>query len=142
MNALTQFDTRMLNRALVGFDRLFDNFEIKYAQQVNSNYPPYNVIKHDDNNYAIELAVAGFKRSDINIELENNVLTIRTINTEPKTTTGTYLWHGLSSRSFVRQFTLTDDLVIKGACLEDGVLKIGLEHVVPDEKKPRQIPIN
>ena len=139
---MTNFDVKLLNRALVGFDHFFDAFEARHANQLNTNYPPYNVVKFGENDYIIEMAVAGFKRDEITIELENNVLSIRGIKRDQKQDTTQYIYHGLGARGFHRQFTLHSDLVVKDANLEDGILKVLILHVIPDEKKPRQIPIN
>jgi len=139
---MTNFDIKLLNRALVGFDHFFNNFETRHANQVNTNYPPYNVIKFGENDYIIEMAVAGFKRDEITIELENDVLSIRGVKRDQKEDTTQYLYHGLGARGFCRQFTLHNDLIVKDAQLEDGILKVLILHVVPENKKPKQIKIN
>lgn len=136
------FDVRLLNRALVGFDDFFNAFETRHANQLNTNYPPYNVIKFGENDYIIEMAVAGFKRDEITIELENDVLSIRGVKREDKTNATQYIYHGLGSRGFQRQFTLHNDLVIKDANLEDGILKVLILQVIPENKKPKLIKIN
>jgi len=136
------FDVRLLNRALVGFDNFFDAFETRHANQLNTNYPPYNVIKFGENDYIIEMAVAGFKREEITVELEKEVLSIRGAKRDQKVDTTQYIYHGLGGRGFQRQFTLHSDLVIKDAQLEDGILRVLILHVIPEEKKPRQIKIN
>jgi molecular chaperone IbpA len=136
------FDVRLLNRALVGFDDFFNAFETRHANQLNTNYPPYNVIKFGENDYIIEMAVAGFKRDEITIELENDVLSIRGVKRDQKPDTAQYIYHGLGSRGFQRQFTLHNNLVIKDAILEDGILKVLILHVIPEDKKPKLIKIN
>jgi len=138
---MTHFDVKLLNRALVGFDNFFDAFETRHANQLNTNYPPYNVIKFGENDYIIEMAVAGFKRDEITIELEKDVLSIRGAKRDQKVDTQ-YIYHGLGARGFQRQFTLHSDLVIKDAQLEDGILKVLILHVIPEDKKPKQIKIN
>lgn len=139
---MTNLDVKLLNRALVGFDHFFHNFETRHASQLSTNYPPYNVIKFGDDDYIIEMAVAGFKRDEITIELESDVLSIRGVKRDQKTDTTQYLYHGLGTRGFHRQFTLHSDLVVKDAHLEDGILKVLILHVVPESKKPKQIKIN
>jgi len=139
---MTNFDVKLLNRALVGFDHFFDAFEARHANQLNTNYPPYNVVKFGENDYIIEMAVAGFKRDEITIELENNVLSIRGVKQDQKQDTTQYIYHGLGARGFHRQFTLHSDLVVKDANLEDGILKVLILHVIPENKKPKQIKIN
>lgn len=143
MNALTRFDTQSLNRALVGFDRMFDTFETRFANQLNSNYPPYNVVKTDDDHYSVEIAVAGFKRSEITVEVEQEQLTIKGERSKDAAADETvhYLHRGLSARGFVRQFALAEHMVVKGATIQDGILKVNLERVIPEEKKPRLIDI-
>ena len=136
------FDVKLLNRGLLGFDEFFQAYERRHANQLNTNYPPYNIIKFGENDYIIEMAVAGFKREEIAIELENDVLTIRGAKRDQKADTPHYLYHGLSARGFQRQFTLHSDLIVKDAQLEDGILKVLILHVVPENKKPKQIKIN
>ena len=142
MTQVTRFDTQALNRALVGFDRLFDGFETRFANQLTNNYPPHNVVKTDDTHYVIEIAVAGFKKSEIAVEIEQEILTVRgsseTLN-EP--TTRQYLHRGLSSRDFERSWQLAEHMVVKGAEIQDGILTISLEYVIPEEKKARVIDI-
>lgn len=140
MNQLTRFDTAALNRALIGFDTLFDAFEKKFASQNQSNYPPYNVVKFSENDYAIEIAVAGFRKDDISIELANEQLTISgTRNREDEEVT--YLHRGLGGRDFVRIFPLAEHIIVKGAVIENGILRIDLERIVPEALKPRMIDI-
>ena len=142
MNALTRFDTQSLNRALVGFDRLFDTFESRFANQLSTNYPPYNVVKTDDDHYGIEVAVAGFKKDEISVEVDQDQLTIKGESATPnESATRQYLHRGLSSRDFVRQFTLAEHMVVKGAEIRDGILTISIERVIPEDKKPRLIDI-
>ena len=142
MNALTRFDTQALNRALVGFDRLFDTFDTRFANQLNTNYPPYNVVKTDDDHYSVEVAVAGFKRDEITVEVDGDQLTIKgESSTTNESTARQYLHKGLSSRDFVRQFTLAEHMIVKGAEIQDGILSIVIERVIPEDKKPRLIDI-
>ena len=126
----------------MGFDDFFHTFETRHANQLNTNYPPYNVIKFGENDYIVEMAVAGFKRDEITVELENDVLSIRGVKQDQKTDTPQYIYHGLGARGFQRQFTLHADLIVKDAHLEDGILKVLIIHVVPENKKPKQIKIN
>lgn len=145
MTQVTRFDTNslaQLNRALVGFDRLFDTFESRFANQLSTNYPPHNVVKVGDNHYAIEIAVAGFKKHEINVEVEQEVLTVRGESETPnESTTRQYLHRGLSSRSFERSWQLAEHMVVKGAEIKDGILTITLEYVIPEDKKARVIDI-
>jgi len=118
-----------------GFDSLFDSINTPQKQQ---SYPPYNVIKKGDNHYFIEIAVAGFKDSDINLTLEKGVLTVE--GTRPLTDTVTdYVHKGISNRDFTRSFTLADTIKVVGADIVDGLLLIGLENDIPEEEKPQTI---
>jgi molecular chaperone IbpA len=102
------------------------------------NYPPYNIVKRDENNYTIELAVAGFGQSDIDIEMENGKLTVRgSIKTEEAE--DNFLFRGIANRAFSRAFALNDEVEVKDAELFNGMLKIFLERLIPDAKKPKKI---
>ena len=122
----------------IGLDRTFSLLE-RAAEAPSINYPPYNIIKEDDEHFRIELAVAGFDRSELKVSKEKNVLTI-----EGKKESGedeSYLHKGLASRSFKRSFTLADDVQVVGGDLKNGILIINLERVVPEEDKPQLIEI-
>jgi molecular chaperone IbpA len=139
---LTRFDTTALNKALVGFDRLFDTFETRFANQLSTNYPPHNIIKTDDTHYQIEIAIAGFKKNEISIEVEQEILTVKgESETSNENTVKQYLHRGLSSRSFVRSWQLAEHMVVNGAEIKDGILTINLEYIIPEEKKARVIDI-
>jgi len=145
MTQVSRFDTNslaQLNRALVGFDRLFDGFESRFANQLATNYPPHNVVKLDETRYAIEIAVAGFKRHEIAVEIEQEVLTVRGDSETPnESTSRQYLHKGLSSRNFERSWQLAEHMVVEGAEIKDGILTINLKYVIPEEKKARVIDI-
>lgn len=142
MTALSRFDTAALNKALVGFDRLFDTFESRFANQLSTNYPPHNIIKTDDTHYQIEMAVAGFKKNEITVEIEQDMLTVKgETETLNESTTRQYLHRGLSSRNFVRSWQLAEHMIVNGAEIKDGILTITLEYVIPEEKKARVIDI-
>jgi molecular chaperone IbpA len=139
---LTRFDTTALNKALVGFDRLFDTFETRFGNQLSTNYPPHNIVKTDDTHYQIEIAVAGFKKHEISVEVEQDMLTVKG-ESESSTDTNTrqYLHRGLSSRNFLRSWQLAEHMVVNGAEIKDGILTISLEYIIPEEKKARVIDI-
>lgn len=138
---LTRFDTQALNRALVGFDRLFDGFETRFANQLSTNYPPHNIVKTDDTHYVIEIAVAGFKKNEIAVEIEQEMLTVRGSCETNESSLRQYLHRGLSSRDFERSWQLAEHMVVQGAEIQDGILTINLEYVIPEEKKARIIDI-
>ena len=140
MNALTRFDTQALNRALIGFDQLFNDVERRFANSVQNNYPPYNVLKHDDNTFEIEVAVAGFDREDITIEVDQNLLTIRG-QRQKDDDASKYLHRGLAARDFERSFTLADHIIVGDAELTNGILRVKLTREIPESLKPRLIAI-
>lgn len=140
MNALTRFDTtalQQLNRAIIGFDRLFTD-----RAYSNQTYPPYNIIKRGEDNYEIEIAVAGFQLSEVDVEVDNNQLIIRGNKLEDETVeTAEYLHRGLANRSFERNFTLAEHMQVGNAGIKDGVLRIAITRVVPEALKPRKITV-
>ena len=140
MNALTRFDTNALNRALIGFDTLFTDVERRFANQVQNNYPPYNVLKHDEDHFEIEIAVAGFDREDITIEVDQNQLVIKGQRFK-EDDVSKYLHRGLAARDFERAFTLADYMEVGDAELTNGILRVKLARIVPDALKPRLIAI-
>ena len=139
MNTTTRrINTDLLNDPFfVGFDKMFD--KMHNMNRVNtSNYPPYNLIKADEDTYLIELAVAGFDEEDFDVELHDGVLTIKADVSDNELET-TYLHKGIAARSFERKFTLADTIQVEGASLHQGMLTIRLKNVIPDEKKPKKI---
>ena len=141
---LRSFDIPSIHKFAVGFDGIFDELMRINAQQVNTNYPPYNIVKHSEDAFAIELAVAGFREGDINITLEKNVLTIKGEQTESLDELEKdveYLHRGISARNFDRTFTLADYVEVIGASAENGILRIELERQVPEEQKPKTVAI-
>ena len=135
-----------LRPVTIGFDNVFDHFERMFDHQFDSisvpNFPPYNIVKTGDNKYDVELALAGFNKKDIEIEVAEGVLTIKSVKDKDTGSTDEHtLYKGISQRNFTRKFTLADDIVVKGAELKDGMLTISLERIVPEEKKPQLITI-
>ena len=124
----------------VGFDDLFDHFNNQLEIKQTPSYPPYNINRIDDLNYQIEMALAGFSKTDIDIKYADNQLTIKSVDSEDKEEKET-LHRGISKRKFSRTFTLAEDMKVDGAELKDGMLLIELEKIVPEEKKPRTIDI-
>jgi molecular chaperone IbpA len=140
MNAITRFDTQSLNRALIGFDQLFNNVERRFANQVQNNYPPYNVLKHDDNHFEIEIAVAGFEKEDIKIEVDQDQLIIKGQRLKDEDS-DKYLHRGLAARDFERSWTLAEYMEVGDAELTNGILSVKLTRIVPEALKPRLIAI-
>ena len=124
----------------VGFDNIFDHFNLHLENTRSVNYPPYNINKIDDFNWNIEIALAGFSKKDIDVSTAENQLTIKSIESDEKDDKDT-IHRGISKRQFTRSFTLADDVVVNGAELKDGMLTIELEKIVPEEKKPKTIKI-
>ena len=125
----------------VGFDGFFNRLSNMDIAQ--SGYPPYNIRKLNELQYVVELALAGFSKSDIEVEVTDGTLTIRTVTTKDSGADNdeNFVHRGIAKRTFSRQFNLSDDIIVKNADLKDGMLIVNLERVIPDEKKPRLIPI-
>ena len=141
-NTLSLIDNfNQLTPYAVGFDRVFDNLS-RYVDNnaTSTGYPPYNIRKEGDYNYVIEMALAGFAREDLEIEVADGVLTIRSVK-EKSDDDVSNIYRGISYRKFVRKFTIADDIVVNGAKMENGMLSVDLERVVPEEKKPRLIEV-
>lgn len=135
-------DVPQLFRYGVGFDRMFDRIdEVLRINQANTNYPPYNLIRVSDDQYLIEVAVAGFKQGEVSIEVKEDELTIEGKHTEVEGDDRDYVHRGISGRNFTRIFKLAEHVEVVGACQENGVLSIQLERKVPEAKKPKQIAI-
>ena len=127
----------------VGFDDVFNHFESMFDyDMVNvSNYPPYNIVKTGDNKYDVEVALAGFNKKDINVSVENGMLTIESKEDKSKDKDGEVIHKGISKRYFKKSFTIADDVEVKGAELKDGLLKVSLEKIIPESKKLKTISI-
>ena len=140
-NALSLFDHfNTLTPYTVGYDRIFDNL----ARYVDNNttstgFPPYNIRKDGENNYVIEMALAGFGKKDIEVEVADGTLSIRSV--KENVDDDSNLYRGIAYRNFERKFTIADDVMVNDAKLENGMLSIALERIVPDEKKPRLITV-
>jgi len=129
----------------VGFDDVFDHFESMFDSDFRLptvNYPPYNIVKTGTNKYDIEVALAGFGKKDIDVSVENGVLTIESkVEEKDKDEDGNTIYKGISKRYFKRSFTIADDVEVKGAELKDGLLKVSMEKIVPESKKLKSIEI-
>ncbi len=130
----------------IGFDDMFDQFESMLGNGglVQNNYPPYNIRKVGNEKYAIELAIAGFNKNDVEIEYEDKLLTVKTkkVQKTVEKDSNEMIHRGISQRSFSRSFTIADDVEVKGADLKDGLLTISCEKIIPEQKKKKQIPIS
>jgi len=141
MNQLVRFDTNALNKALLGFDSLFDNFEHRFANQINNNYPPYNIIKKDENNYELEVAVTGFAPEEVTVEIDQNQLIVKGERKREDDADTLDLHRGLATRDFSRVWTLAEHMEVDAGTIKNGVLRIALERVVPEALKPRVLKI-
>ena len=146
-NIFDHFDRNLLTPYAVGFDRVFDrlnNYVVHQNHMTPTGFPPYNIRKDGDYNFVIELALAGLSKDDLEVEVADGTLTVRSVEPKHEEDDGGYpelVHRGISFRKFSRSWTLADDVVVNDAKMKDGMLTIHMEHVVPDEKKPRQISI-
>ena len=124
----------------LGFDHIFNELD-NISKAANDSYPPHNVVKEDELEYVLELAVAGFSEGDITIELKDHILTIEG-SREKRREQEKYIHKGISARKFKKSFRLSEYTEVVGAELKDGILAVGLEVVLPEEKRPQMITIN
>ena len=139
-SSLTAGDLERFMGLSIGFDSMFNRVMNFPNTSQESGFPPYNIRKIDDYKYIIELALAGFSESDIEVEVADGTLTVRS-KEDKSTDENQYVHRGIAKRAFSKSWTLSDDIVVKGAEFNNGLLNISLEKVVPEEKKPRLIPI-
>jgi molecular chaperone IbpA len=136
------FDFAPFRRSTVGFDRLFDMLENSSFGQGQENYPPFDLIKTGDNQYRIELAVAGFKPDELDITAQQNVLIVSGRKSEESgENSSDYIYRGIANRSFERRFALADHIQVRGADMKDGLLVIDLVREIPESMKPKKIDI-
>lgn len=143
MTQLRTIDTQalaQLNKALVGFDHIFND---RFFNAQSNNYPPHNIVKYSSDTYAIEVAVAGFLKDEINVSVDQDQLTITGKKNRLNESTGQieYLHRGLAARDFEQVFTLAEYMEVVGAKVDNGMLQIDIKRVVPEALKPRQIEI-
>ena len=141
MTRLTTLDLPALHRATIGFDRLFNEMETRFANSASNGYPPYNIVQVNDDEYMISLAVAGFGMDNLEITKDKNILRVE--GTSPKGDEDVnYLHKGIGGRNFRREFTLAEHVDVHNAELKNGMLNIHLKREVPEEMKPKKIEIN
>ena len=135
MNNLSRIDA--LNRALIGFDTMFDTLERRFANSVSNNYPPHNVIKTGENQYEIQVAVTGFEKTEVSVTVEDNVLVIKgESQTANESVDTVYLHRGLATRDFVKEFPLAEHIEVAGAEIKNGMLTVKLVRNLPEPPKP------
>jgi molecular chaperone IbpA len=138
---MTRISFVPLYQSTLGFDKFFDDVEKLLTMDIQkSTFPPHNILKLDDTRYIVELAIAGFSKDEIDISVNSGVLTVKG-EKEDKESDVQYLHKGIGTRSFTKTITVADTIEVKGAEFKDGILRIGLENVVPEHKKPRKIEI-
>jgi molecular chaperone IbpA len=132
-----------INRYAIGFDHLMDHMVALHKNDslTGNDYPPYDIVKEGDNDYRIELAVAGFKKDELKINLKDNYLTIEG-ESNSKNSNGEYLHKNIARRSFIKRFSLADNVEVEDATFEDGVLAVSLKHNIPEEQRPKEIVIH
>ena len=138
-NQLSRLDT--LSRALVGFDTMFDQMERRFANQVSNNYPPFNILKWNEDQYEIQIAITGFEKEEIRVEVERNQLSVFGESKEMSLGDAMYLHRGLATRDFERTFTLAEHMEVKGAATKNGMLRIQIFRNIPESAKPKIIDI-
>ena len=136
-------DLPSLARHAIGFDRMFEELNRTFANsRGGDNYPPHNVVQLDDTHFVVEVAVAGFAEEDLDVELKDNVLTVKGERPKAEGEAPKYLHKGISNRNFLREFTLAEHVEVASAGQKDGILTINLVRIIPEEKKPKAIAIN
>lgn len=138
-NQLTRYDA--LSRALVGFDTMFDQMERRFANSVSNNYPPHNIVKLEENEYAIQLAITGFEKNEIAVTVENNVLVVKGESMTTEYAPEQYLHRGLATRDFIKEFPLAEHIEVTGATIKNGMLTVKLIRNIPESAKPKIIDI-
>ena len=136
---LTRLDS--LSRALIGFDTMFDQMERRFANQVSTNYPPFNILKWNEDQYEIQIAITGFEKEEIRVEVEQNQLTVYGESKEMSLGDAMYIHRGLATRDFERTFTLAEHMEVKGAATKNGMLRIQIVRNIPESAKPKIIDI-
>ena len=136
---LTRLDS--LSRALIGFDTMFDQMERRFANQVSTNYPPFNILKWNEDQYEIQIAITGFEKEEIRVEVEQNQLTVYGESKEMSLGDAMYIHRGLATRDFERTFTLAEHMEVKGAETKNGMLRIQIIRNIPESAKPKIIDI-
>ena len=138
MNNLTTFDP--FRNLTVGFDNIFDQLS-SLSQFEIPKYPPYNIKKVEDNKYQLEMALAGFAKSDLEVEVKDNTLTVTGNSADDTETTNSFVYKGIAQRAFTRQWALMDYLKVFNASFKDGVLVVDMELNLPEEKKSKKIEV-
>ena len=138
---ITSFDIPTnIPKIAIGFDRMFEDLN-RLANAQATNYPPHNILSYSETESAIEVAVAGFEENELDVEIVNNELVIKGEKQTQPDLTIQYQHKGIATRNFVLAFSITDDIIVKGAAVRNGILTIKLEYIVPEEAKPKKVAI-
>ena len=138
---VNSLDIPQIHRFAVGFDRMFDELARTAGTLNSSNYPPYNIVRVAENEYEIEVAVAGFAEDELDVEIQYGELFVKGESKDTDVRTGNYLHQGIAARDFTRTFALADNVEVKGASVKNGILTIKLEVFIPESEKPKKIAI-
>ena len=142
MTKISTFDLTPFYRSTVGIDSLFDRITRNLDMAANAgNYPPYNIVRTGDENYEIQLAAAGFRQDEIEVEVSDDQLVIQGQQIVEARAEVEYLHHGISNRNFVRTFQLSDHVEVRSAVMKDGILTVTLERKIPESMKPKKIAV-
>jgi len=142
MTKITSFDLTPFYRNTVGIDSLFDRITRNIDMAANAgNYPPYDIVKTGDEHYEIRIAAAGFRQDEIEVEVKDGQLVVQGGHKSEIRPEVEYLHHGISNRSFVRTFSLSDYVEVKAAVMKDGILTVKLEREIPEAMKPKKIAV-
>lgn len=137
----TTLDIPDIRRFAVGFDHMFNELHRTAGTLNATNYPPYNIVRHSETMYTIEVAVAGFEETELDVEIIDNELVIKGERNTEETAEVEYIHRGLAARNFVRSFALAENVEVKGANVKNGILTVTLEHIIPEMTKPQKIQI-
>lgn len=142
MTKITSLDLTPFYRNAIGIDRLFDRITSQIDSATVTNYPPYDIVRTGEDTYEIRVAAAGFRQGEIDVEFHEGRLTVTGAHRDEDQIPPDYIHHGISSRNWMRQWTLADYVEVNEAVMKDGILTIKLHRIVPESMKPRKISIS
>lgn len=140
-NLQPRFDTSALTRAFIGIDRMFSDADKLFENSLQNAYPPYNILKIDDDNYCVEVAVTGFSKDEIQVDVEQQQLIIRAAKAATEEPSAEYIYKGLASRAFERRFSLAEHMQVGDASLANGLLRVYTKRILPEALRPRRIEV-
>lgn len=137
----TTLDIPDIRRFAVGFDHMFSELHRTAGTLNATNYPPYNIVRHSETMYTIEVAVAGFEETELDVEIIDNELVIKGDHITEESAEVEYIHRGIAARNFVRTFALAENVEVKGATVKNGILTVTLEHIIPEAATPKKVAI-